>query len=107
MDDTVVMDTNKRLVNLTSAVGTDRSGGTHIVDFATPDTPGSTGWYTICKANAVNARGGGIINISVWSFSINIFSIAGSKRYAIAEVLLATSIAKNRDITIFFKCFFV
>ena len=49
----------------------------------------------------------GIINISVWSFSINIFLIAGSKRYATAEVLPATSIAKNRDIAIFFKCFFV
>ena len=65
MDNTDVMDTNKRLVNLTSAQGTDRSGGTHIVDFATPNTPGSTGWYTICKASSVNARGGGVINISV------------------------------------------
>jgi hypothetical protein len=70
MDDTDVMDTNKRLVNLTSAVGTDRSGGTHIVDFATPATPGSTGWYTICKASSANARGGGIINISATGGSI-------------------------------------
>ena len=67
--------------------------------------------FAIYKANPFVANATiiriGIINISAWSFSINIFSIAGSKRYAIAEVLPATSIAKNMDIAIFFKCFFV
>ena len=46
----------------------------------------------------------GITNISVWSFSINIFLIAGSSRYAIEAVLPATNKAKNADNDIFFKC---
>ena len=99
MDDTVVMDTNKRLVNLTSAVGTDRSGGTHIVDFATPDTPGSTGWYTICKANAVNARGGGIINISVTGGSMTPTALTIDFMFDWSGVMTATTKGHSGQLT--------
>ncbi len=65
MDDSVLIDTNKRIKNLGLSIGGDIDNSVHLVDFATPTTPGATGWYTICKANSVNARGGGVINISV------------------------------------------
>ena len=37
----------------------------------------------------------GITNIKAWSLLINIFSIAGSKSQAVAEVLPATKIEKK------------
>jgi hypothetical protein len=64
MDDSTIIDTNRRIRNINSSVGADLTGGTHRVDFATPATPGSTGWYTICRADSANARGGGIITLS-------------------------------------------
>tara|TARA_R110002020_G_scaffold9501_4_gene37239 strand:+ start:7678 stop:14217 length:6540 start_codon:yes stop_codon:yes gene_type:complete len=70
MDDSTIIDTNRRIKNINSSVGADLTGGTHRVDFATPATPGSTGWYTICRADSANARGGGIINISATGGSI-------------------------------------
>ena len=45
----------------------------------------------------------GIIKINDWFFSINIFSIAGSRRYAIEEVLPAKRIEKNTESNILFK----
>ena len=47
----------------------------------------------------------GIIKIKLWSFSIKIFSMAGSSKYAIPEVLPATKNEKTTAMTIFFKCF--
>ena len=44
----------------------------------------------------------GIININDWSFSTNIFSIAGSNSQAIEEVLPATNKEKNTEIRILF-----
>ena len=49
----------------------------------------------------------GIINNKVLSFSINIFSIAGSSNQAIAEVDPATQIEKKTDKNIFGKNLFV
>ena len=49
----------------------------------------------------------GIINNKVLSFSINIFSIAGSSNQAIAEVDQATQIEKKTDKNIFGKNLFV
>ena len=99
MDNTDVMDTNKRLVNLTAAVGTDRSGGTHIVDFATPDTPGSTGWYTICKADSVNARGGGVINISVTGGSMTPTALTIDFMFDWSGVMTATTKGHSGQLT--------
>ena len=47
----------------------------------------------------------GITNISDWSFSTNIFLIAGSKSQAIAEVLPATRIENKPDKIILSKYF--
>ena len=46
----------------------------------------------------------GIRYNKVLSLSIKIFFIAGSRRYAIAEVLPATIIDKKKAIIIFFVC---
>jgi len=70
MDSSILIDTNRRFRNSLSAVGADIDNSIHVVDFATPDTPGATGWYTICKASSANARGGGIINLSATGGSI-------------------------------------
>jgi len=70
MDSSILIDTNRRFRNSLSAVGADIDNSVHVVDFATPATPGSTGWYTICKASSANARGGGIINLSATGGSI-------------------------------------
>ena len=70
MDSSILIDTNRRIRNSFSGVGADIDNGVHVVDFATPDTPGSAGWYTICKASSANARGGGIINLSATGGSI-------------------------------------
>ena len=48
----------------------------------------------------------GIIIIKDWSFSTNIFFIAGSKSQAIAEVLAATRTPKKTDINILLIYFF-
>ena len=42
----------------------------------------------------------GIISINDWSFSTNIFFIAGSKSQAIDDVLAATRTAKKADSSI-------
>ena len=47
----------------------------------------------------------GIKYIRVLSFSIKIFSMAGSSKYAIPEVLPATKNEKTTAMIIFFKCF--
>ena len=49
---------------------------------------------------------GMIVNICVF-LSKKIILIAGSKRYAIEEVLPATATESNKAMIIFFKCFFV
>ncbi len=49
----------------------------------------------------------GITNIKAWSLLINIFSIAGSKSQAVAEVLPATKIEKKTAKNILCKYFFV
>ena len=54
----------------------------------------------VAKAKIISP---GIIKISVWFFSINIFSIAGSNSQAIDEVLAATNKEKNIESRILFR----
>ena len=49
----------------------------------------------------------GITSINVWSFSINIFLIAGSRSQAIDEVLPATIIEKKTESNILLRYFLV
>jgi len=68
MDGTTIMNSSKALTNLYNPFKdgiSDLNESTLVTDYAAVTTPTSTGWYTIASASSANARGGGIISISL------------------------------------------